>query len=659
MKKIFYILTLLLSTTTFAQYTITMDALILDKDTKEAIPYVNVEFLNTDINAVTDAEGKLKLIYEENLVNEKGKVRFTAPNHKTITADISQLVRLLNNTNKIYLTSKSNTKVATTKLRGAIMSKGKPVRNAFVAKKFTLEEAVTDTDGTFEINAGVGDVLIVNHLGMLDYQHVVKDEERITIELDPDTQLLNEVIVEGENKKGEQFFADTGFGKKDLSRYKASNVITHKDIEPFQTRLSDIFRGRMAGVTIGGFVQDELRPSSAARFSQGVNVGRSIIIRGRRAKVFLDGGQYNGDIDALDIDNIDNILVLKTMHETALYGGFPTVLITSKGRYGVKGSNGRYVDSALVTGNDYKEEVALLEDAEAVPQYIVDLENATSYEDALTIYESQLKNKRKKNIPYYMDVAQYFTKWSKAKSVEVLLNIKEEGFNNAKALKALAYKLEELNELEEAKLVYQRIAMLMPNAAQSYRDLALIYKHTGNYRQALDLYRKMLNNSIEGVDFYGLRKPILSEVKHLLLVNRLDVDYSKIPYTLLQASFKYDTRIVFEWNDTDTEFEVQFVDPKKKTFSWEHSMFKNRDRMLDEASTGYHTEEFIIDEAKDFGEWIINVKCLTEETPLNPTYLKYTVFENYGLPNETQTVKVVKLFNKQEKVTLDKIVYTK
>jgi len=220
----------------------------------------------------------------------------------------------------------------------------------------------------------------------------------------------------------------------------------------------------------------------------------------------------------------------------------------------------------------------------------------------------------------------------------------------------LAYKLEERGKLEEAKQIYQRIAILRPEHAQSYRDLALIYQDNGNYFEAIELYGQMLNNAIKNVDFSGLKKLINNELKHLLALHRSKVDYSRIDAEFLKADFKYDLRIVFDYNDSNSEFDLQFVNPKRKYFKWSHTKFDNRERLLDEIKNGYHAEEFVIDDAKS-GEWIINIECLSEEPPMNPTYLKYTVYKNYGLPTETKDIKLVKLYQQQQKVTLDKFLY--
>ncbi|MBT8305285.1 MAG: hypothetical protein KJP09_12495, partial [Bacteroidia bacterium] len=229
-------------------------------------------------------------------------------------------------------------------------------------------------------------------------------------------------------------------------------------------------------------------------------------------------------------------------------------------------------------------------------------------------------------------------------------------YYNPKALKALAYKLEEKLIHEEAKLVYQRIAVLRPNDVQSYRDLALSYVANGNYQEAMTLYKQMLANDKPNVDFSAIESTIINEIKHLVANHRQEVNYKDLHPDLLSVKFKSDVRFVFDWNDPNSEFEFQFVNPQKKFYTWAHTKFDNMERMTDEIQKGYHTEEYIIDDA-DKGEWIINIRNLSEEDTENPTYLKYTVYTNYGLPDETKEVKVVKLYQLENKVTLDKFKY--
>jgi pentatricopeptide repeat protein len=249
-------------------------------------------------------------------------------------------------------------------------------------------------------------------------------------------------------------------------------------------------------------------------------------------------------------------------------------------------------------------------------------------------------------------------RWDKDFALSILSNIADIAYNNPKALKTLAYKYEELNKPQDAMIIYKRIAILQGKDAQSYRDLAHIYTQTGNYKEAMQLYKQMLSNKIEGVDFTGLQKTIESEIKHLTTVHRDKINFKGLPDKYLEANFKYNTRIVFEWNDPYAEFELQFVNPKMKYFSWSHTKNNNYERILGEITNGYFTEEYIIDD-ENSGEWIINIQSFKEGETANPDYLKYTVYQHYGLENETKTIRVIKLSEYQQKVTLDEFVSAK
>ncbi len=247
-------------------------------------------------------------------------------------------------------------------------------------------------------------------------------------------------------------------------------------------------------------------------------------------------------------------------------------------------------------------------------------------------------------------------RWDADFSLSVLSKIQKIGKNNIKALKTLAFRYEEVNKLQKAKSIYERIAVLNSTDAQSYRDLAHIYTLTNNFSEAMNLYKKMLSNSIKDIDFTGLQRPIANEVMHMLALYKSKVDFKDLPSDYFPVSFKLDVRIVFEWNDPFAEFDLQFVNPQKKYFGWSHTKYNNEDRLLDEIKNGYYTKEFTID-GESNGEWIINIQSFNDEDLLNPIYLKYTIFKNYGLANETKSVKLVKLYQQKQKVTLNKFIY--
>lgn len=544
----------------------------------------------------------------------------------------------------VYANNSKNQELFKGDVSGKVFTVSEPIQGATIRVQNTFIEAQSDVNGVFDIDAKEGDILVVNFLGMKEKKVEVPKSKNIYILMKPDGELLEEVVLVGKGKKEEKI--ETAYGKKnkDAIGYAVS-TITSRDIKPHHITLADVIRGQFAGVKAVGNSKFIIRGVGSIN-----NVAFAVFD--------IDGMIYAENPPYIDPQNIETITILKSLAATNRYGKHGAggvIKIQTKFMVSSQGKNNE--DTALVKGNDYVEEnIQLIGSLEKTTGYLRELERANTYNSALAIYSKHKKQRNVWSVPYYFDVSNYFMKWDKGMAFTILSNIASVAYNNPKALKALAYKLEELEKYEFAKDIYERIAVLRPSHEQSYRDLALIYKTTGNFKSAMKLYKQMLTNTIEGVDIKGLLKPIESELKQLLVLYRSKVDYKDLPADLLRADFKYDLRIVFDWNDPSTEFEIQFVNPQKKYYTWSHTRLENKDRMIDEINYGYNTEEYIIDDALP-GEWIINIECLSKEDLLNPTFLKYTVFKNYGLANETKEVKVIKLYQQKQKVTLDRFLY--
>jgi uncharacterized protein YfaP (DUF2135 family) len=145
---------------------------------------------------------------------------------------------------------------------------------------------------------------------------------------------------------------------------------------------------------------------------------------------------------------------------------------------------------------------------------------------------------------------------------------------------------------------------------------------------------------------------VINELQNLIANHKSKVDFKQLPDEFLAVGFKKDIRIVFDWNDAATDFELQFVSPQNKFFTFAHTAFDNRTLLEKEIKDGFSSKEFILDDAAP-GRWLINIKYLGEQEEENPTYLKYTIYQNYGMPTETKEVKVVNLSEYSQKITLD------
>ena len=671
MKLKIFIATLFISASMIAQYTVTIDAQILDKDSNAPVEFANVRFLDKNVGTVSNTQGKFFLKFDENLVGELGILQITALGYETRQITLRQLYVLLEKNNIIYVSPSSEVlstgitrtingkAVSTDKVSGKILSDAGPLPGAVIKVKGTFEEAVTNSEGEFEINAVSGDVLEISHLNAIPMEVSASPGGEMEIEMQIDGEVLEEVYVEGERRREPwETSIETAYGKRDFNKLGFSaSQINSDQILPSYTTLDQILV-KLTGVNFGGVPPDRryfLNRSAGSSVSQ--NTLPVFVID----NVIYEQGP-NQLLPAIDVQNISSITVLPSVAASVKYGTLGAggaIIIRSKvldfSERGGFGSN--KAPSALVEGNNFNEVLPNYNAKRVVPDYLAQYSSIDNLNEAKRLYASQMKQKDTYGIPYYVHVSKVFTKWDKAFAAKVLTNIADIAPNNVRALKTMAYELEELGMMEEAKSAYQRIALLQPESAQSYRDLAYIYQETGEITKAFGLYKQILANETPGIDFTGIQKVAEHELQKLVKLNKPYLDYASLPNDLLDASFKRDIRVVLEWNDPSAEFEVQFVNPQKKYFTWYHDLFNNRKRMSDEAASGYAMEEFIIDDS-DRGPWQINIRYLGDEKPSkNPAFMKYTIYKNYGMPQETKEVKVLKLYPFKDKVLLDRFNY--
>ncbi|MEL6810100.1 MAG: tetratricopeptide repeat protein [Bacteroidota bacterium] len=251
-----------------------------------------------------------------------------------------------------------------------------------------------------------------------------------------------------------------------------------------------------------------------------------------------------------------------------------------------------------------------------------------------------------------MDCSDYFRKWDLFYSYKILSEVYYRADSNPKILKSLAFQLEQNKMLKHAKYVYERLIEIQPGDAQSYRDLALIYSKTGELKTAKALYIQMINNSIPKVDFTEIKPTIITEFKHFLLMNKRKIKVDDIPNDFLVASTIPKTRLVLEWTDPMSDFEVQFVGPEKNNFSWNHSVYSDSEFLKNEIEDGFSLREFEIDKAPN-GEWLVNIKNKKTDDTAGRTYLRYTFYKNYGFPSEKKKSVLIPLDKIDEKIILD------
>ena len=535
-----------------------------------------------------------------------------------------------------------------TVVTGVVKSADGPIQGATVTVKNTFNEVVTNQKGEFSIKVTQDDtVLEVSSFAMEYKELIIQRDTPMKIKLDYDGQLLDEVLIKGK-KKSKDEFVETAYGRKNTKSlgYSTGQEITEEDIRDTDITVFDILR-KMPGVEIFGM----------PGFNQSILFTRNRTITSQAPRVVLDGALLDQSIlNSLSPSEISSIKLLKGLTATLRYGQLGSggiIFIVTKLGKGNNVSTKEKIKSLQVKGNEYLETVPSLATVNNKSTTLSALEKATTLAQAKAIFKKQEKTNT--TIPFYIESSEYFLKWDKEYSFEILSTIASLAPNNIKALKAYAFVLEGRGAYKKVVNIYNRILALRPDSSQSYRDLALAYEAAGDYELALTLLYQIVYNTIPNVDCSGIQELAYNELKHLLAFHKNKVSFEKLPNELLSLNFKKDIRIVFEWTQPDVDFDVQFVSPERKFFNWTHTRFESKSLLQEEVSQGYAIKEHIIDDAQT-GPWIVNMEFLSTERPKNPTYLKYTVFQDYGLPTQTKNTKIIAMKDLQNKVTIDRFV---
>ena len=195
---------------------------------------------------------------------------------------------------------------------------GLEVIGGSVMVKGTNVGTITDMSGLYSVQVDDASkaVLVFSYIGMKTQEVRVKGQKQINVTLQPDNQLLEEVVVVG--------YAT--MKRKDLT----GSVASVKAEELTKTPVSDVSQaiaGRMAGVQV---IQTDGQPGaeSSIRVRGGISITQS-----NEPLYVIDGFPTEDGMSSLDPADIASIDVLKDASATAIYGARGAngvVLITTK-----------------------------------------------------------------------------------------------------------------------------------------------------------------------------------------------------------------------------------------------------------------------------------------------------------------------------------------
>jgi len=194
---------------------------------------------------------------------------------------------------------------------------GTPLPGASVLVKGTSNGTSTDFDGKFSLNVNENArTLVVSFIGYTPKEVAISDD--ITVSLEPDASILDEVVVVG---YGTQRKSDlvSAVAKTDMAKAVATPT----------SDVTEMLRGRISGlkVDVGG---GSLRPGGNSEI---IFRGRGSIEGNVSGIYVVDGVVRDGGIEDINPDDIESIEFLKDASAQAIYGSRAVngvVLVTTK-----------------------------------------------------------------------------------------------------------------------------------------------------------------------------------------------------------------------------------------------------------------------------------------------------------------------------------------
>ncbi len=208
-------------------------------------------------------------------------------------------------------------------VQGTIVDQeGAPLPGVNVLLKGTSSGTQSDFDGKYSIQAKRGDQLVFSYLGMKTVTLTVGDDSTLDLIMEEDANSLDEVVVVGygTQTKATLTGAITNIKTEEISEISASN-------------LTSLLAGRLSGVSI-----------SSLTGTPGVASNLTIRTRGTwnsDAPIYVIDGivKDKSDFDALDVNEVEEVSILKDAASAAIYGSRASngvVLVSTK-----KGKSGK------------------------------------------------------------------------------------------------------------------------------------------------------------------------------------------------------------------------------------------------------------------------------------------------------------------------------
>ena len=532
-------------------------------------------------------------------------------------------------------------------ISGIITYDGAPLSNVNILIKNSEKGTSTNNKGVYKIRAKEGDILQFTHINMKAIEVLIEDiTTTLNISMKAAKNELDEVIISSK-KKNKQI----GLYPKKPKKISSGGFTIDTRRTGYSVSYISGEELNLSGISIGRALQGKIASYKLVVDDFGNEYAKlrdtGTLLTVKYAIWVVDGQVYNF-APPIPLENIKEVAVLRSLAGVNRFGseavGGAIIINTTVGDFDpVKDV---YSEENPYTNKEYYNEDAVAYNLLSSPKsdYIIELESISDSNEAFKKYQELLSEHQDKS-GFYLNVANSFKlKYNDFENYKrVLLDSEEYSKSNPEELKIIAYLYQQEGFYKNALSVYKNVIKLRPKHIQSYRDLINVYIELKQYKKALNTYNYFFNKGLT-IEKNGIGDIMTREAEALT---------SKISKTNLPDEKTLDTRIVFEWSSSEAEFTLEFINPQKQVYKIEHTLSDTSSLILDEKLKGYTSREFVID-GDIGGEWLVNLTYYGNKK-YSPTYLKTTVFNDWGRSNEIKKTTVFKMTLKDQKTQLFKI----
>ena len=519
----------------------------------------------------------------------------------------------------------------------------------------------TNAQGEFSLAAGATDSIIINN----DRDHVYAIRDIIDKDIfltSPVTQLDEVILTENRSRRESNQERD-----KEKQGYAVQSV-KDDEITTVNTNLNSALTGRFSGVTTGGGVSG----GDDKDLSKFIVRGQSSLLLNNYGLIVVDGvpiKQSNSGSDAfqtgdpvastnfIDPSLIEEITVLKGLAATNRFGSLGSngvLLITTK-TAAVRGKDGVLVDQARLRDNVYDKNENLQRPENA--PFFKALESTSNTAEAYLNYTS-LRALNERNAAFYLESFEYFVSRDRSLAARVISNLIRLYPEDIKVLRALEFYFTYLGQTHISELINEQILGLSPaNLHAHYKKVSLPNQKSiqGQLEEKYALLKS--TRTFRKVKAWPIEKTLIRDIKNFIGKNKNRIELSSIDPELNRPS-RYNARFVFEWNNPEAQFELQFVNPQSRFYNWSYTNSENSERISTGISKGYMMEEFEFYGEESQGIWIVNAKYLGNISAADqtPFVLRCLVYINFGKPNEHIKEVVIHQTKANEKQNILKLV---